>query len=116
MNWYIAHVIMWVRFKDGNQDHYPVWENIFLIKADNDDAAMENARAAGKDDEEQRDESFTWDKRPAEWVFGGVRKLMFIDGPLVSLTELTYNQFQLKTWEDVAALIQGDPVQLTYEE
>jgi hypothetical protein len=27
MLWYAASVIMFVRFKDGNQDTYMVWEN-----------------------------------------------------------------------------------------
>jgi hypothetical protein len=43
MNWYSAHIIMYVELKDRVQRRYPVWENIVLIKARDADVAFENA-------------------------------------------------------------------------
>jgi hypothetical protein len=30
--WYTAHVIMYFKFKEGNQDSFTVWENVFLVE------------------------------------------------------------------------------------
>ena len=44
-SWYCTHVIMWARFKDSDQDHYPVWENVYLIQSDSDVSAFEQAES-----------------------------------------------------------------------
>src|SRR5260370_31501389 len=37
--WYAAHIVMYVTFKHGSQDHYPVWENIVLVEAPTEEEA-----------------------------------------------------------------------------
>ena len=49
--WYAASIIMLVKFKDGNQDKYPVWENVILIKASSDDEAIKKAEKEGREKE-----------------------------------------------------------------
>ncbi|MGA2599283.1 MAG: hypothetical protein ABSH09_20100 [Bryobacteraceae bacterium] len=49
MAWYAAHVIMYMRFKDGNQDRYPVYENIYLFQTESAEEAQNlQSRPAGK--------------------------------------------------------------------
>lgn len=52
--WYAASIIMLVKFKDGNQDKYPVWENVVLIKASSGDEALELAEKRGREEEGER--------------------------------------------------------------
>ncbi len=116
MCWYSASVVIYVKFKDGIQDHYPIWENVVLISAKSDDDAMAEACLIGQ---ESDGDEFTWEEREACWVFAGVRKLLSIDVPsnlnLESGTEVTYSQMLLKTREDLEALIDGEEVELIYE-
>ena len=51
MKWYVAHVIMYVKFKDGVQDSYPIWENLYLIKASSPAKAWEKAHKYGREAE-----------------------------------------------------------------
>src|SRR5215212_447535 len=81
MTWYAAHIISYVKFKEGIQDRFPLWENVVLIEADSDDKALEEAEKIGKSDYDDSDDpdnngDMTWDERPAYWVFAGIRKLM----------------------------------------
>jgi len=45
--WYSAHVIMFAEFKDGPQEHFPVWENVVLIEAESEESAFEKAERHG---------------------------------------------------------------------
>ena len=119
MTWYCAHVIMSVRFKDGNQDTYPVWENVVLIEAPSEKEAWEKAEQRAQRYEGDSEGSFTWGGRPATWVFAGIRKLIMTDylgAPPASGTEVTYSEFELATAEDLRKLIDGDSVDVTYVE
>ena len=79
--WYAAHAVLWVRFKDGRQDAYPVWENVYLVHAaSHDDARVKGARYATAD-EGDHSGSFVWDDLPAEWVFQGIRKTVLCAEP-----------------------------------
>jgi hypothetical protein len=119
MAWYAAHAIMSVKFTDGNQDKYPIWENIILIKADSDAEALEKAKKRAKQDESSSIPDFTWKGRSASWVFAGIRKLIACvdsesrpkDG-----TEITYSEMELDTAEDLFKLVNGQPVTISYQE
>ena len=116
--WYAAHAIMYVKFKDGNQDKYPFWENIILIEAVSSDEAFEKAEARARLDEGDSSNSFTWEGRPATWVFAGLRKLISCvdseERPSHG-TELTYSQMEVQSETDFKKLVSGDPVMVLYE-
>lgn len=110
---------MWVRFKDGSQDTYPVWENIVLIEASLEEEAWEKAEHRARRYEGDSDGSFTWGGRPATWVFAGIRKLTMSDylgARPASGTEVTYTELELATAEDLQKLADGDSVDVTYME
>lgn len=119
MTWYAAHTIIYTKFKDGNQDRYPVYENIILIEAKTVEEAFEKAAKEGKDQEGDSQGSLTWDDRPATHVFAGIRKLISCvdkenrpnDG-----TEVTYSQLEVESEEALSKLVNGDPVTVLYEE
>jgi Domain of unknown function (DUF4288) len=123
--YYIAHVIIWVKYKDGNQTEYPVWENIYLIKADTEEEAWEKAEQEGKGYPSPEDD-LTVDGRSAEWVYGGVRKVIHsVSGDFINIqidlahediAELTWNEFTVPDEESLEKLIAGGPVNLSYDE
>lgn len=113
MNWYAAHAIMYVRFKDGVQDKYPFWENIFLIKADSDEEAFSKAEQRAKEDEGDSYGSFTWEERAASWCFAGIRKLVYCtESPEMPNdgTEVTYLEMEVDSESAFSKLINGEPV------
>lgn len=118
--WYAASIIMSVRFKDGNQDKYPVWENVILIKASSDDEAIKKAEKEGREAEGDSRGTFTWDDRPAEWVFAGIRKLMAVENLnagkdiLTDGTEVTHSQFVLEDEDAFKRFINGKDVMVLY--
>ena len=119
MAWYIAHVIMSVRFKDGYQDKYPVWENFILVEAASKKEALGKAEQRGREDEGDSQGSFTWDGRPATWTFAGIRKLIICEGRGVQPTsgiEVSYSEYELPTEEALQRLVNGDSVHLIYVE
>ena len=119
MAWYAAHIIMYVRFKDGKQDKYPVWENIVLIEAGSDKEAWEKSKRRALRYEGDSRGSFTWEGRPATWVFAGIRKINTCVDPEqrpIDETEITYSEFGLTTAEDLRKLVDGEPVEVVYVE
>ncbi len=119
MNWYAAHLILYVRLKKGRQRHYPVWENIVLIRAATDEQAMAKAVRRGHEDEGDCDGSFTWDGRPAEWVFAGVRKVVLCVDPDKRPgdgTEVSYTEMVLPSEKAVHQLAAGEPVNVRIDD
>ena len=118
MTWYAAHAVMLVEFADGIQTQYPVWENILLIQSETSEAARAMAEARAKQDEGDSNGTFTWEDRPARWVFAGIRKVVACEDADAAPghgTEVTYLQLDLPDSETFEHFIQGDPVKLTYE-
>ncbi len=110
MAWYVAHVIMYVKYTDiQHQKEYPVWENLYLINATSDIEALKKAEMKGKAEEGDFDPSFKWNKVSATWVFGGVRKLVKCENDPADLVELSYNEMTIKAWE-LDNLINGKKV------
>lgn len=112
MNWYAAHLIMYVRFRQGRQRRFPVWENIVLFRAATADQAMSKAERYGRE-EAASDDHFTWEGRPAQWVFAGVRKLMLCVDPEERPrdgTEVTYLDLEVASRDDLQRLVDGERV------
>ena len=106
MTWHVAHIIMYVRYKDvADQAEYPVYENLSLLEAENADRAWEAAEEAGKVQEGDCDGTLVWNDHPAVLVFGGVRKVIACAQAPEHLapgnrpvhgSELTYSQFTVR--------------------
>jgi hypothetical protein len=108
--WFAAHVVMMTQLKEHKQDHFPVWENIVLIEAANEAEAFEKAEARGRADEGDDDGSYRYGRRPAKWVFGGVRKLtecIVASGRPESGDEITYLELYFKTKQEVKRFVAG---------
>jgi hypothetical protein len=122
MAWYAASVIMYVRYKDGIQDKYPVWENVLLINSASIDEALQKAERIGKDREGDSDGSLTWGGRPAEWIYAGIRKLMTVSNPNDvnnvpdDGAEITYSEFEVANQESLRKLVEGQEVAIQYIE
>jgi hypothetical protein len=117
MSWYAAHTIMYVKYKDGSQDSYPFWENIILLEADSDDEATAKAKTRAQEDEGDSNGTFTWSGRPAQWCFGGIRKIVTCEDPESKPgdgTEITYLEMEVDDEEGFAKLISGEPVEVRY--
>ena len=127
MKWYAAHIIMYVKFRVHTQNAYPIWENVVLVHAETTNEAWEKAVIFGRQEEGDSQGTFTWDEKPAMWMFGGVRKLMECErsldqhgengesNALGEGSEITYSQFEVESEEALTKLIQGEPVTIYYE-
>ncbi|HET9449528.1 MAG TPA: DUF4288 domain-containing protein [Aggregicoccus sp.] len=127
MTWYAVSAILYFRYKDvERQDEFYVWENVYLVHASGPEEAGRKAEALGRA-EQTADPSMTLNERPAELVFGGIRKVIScaatISMPGSGLVEqvhdgmeATYSGFTVGSREALDALIAGDPVTVRYEE
>lgn len=117
MSWYAAHAVMYVRFKDDQQESYPFWENILLIEANSDEEALAKATQRAKEDEGDSRGTFTWLGRPAQWCFAGIRKLTSCedsDNKPGDGTEITYLEMEVSDEDDFSRFINGEPVVVRY--
>jgi hypothetical protein len=119
MSWYAAHAIMYVKFKDCQQDKYPIWENILLIEAQSEQEAIAKAIERAKEDEADSEGTFTWEGRPATWCLGGIRKLVtcefFTTGPADG-TEITYLELEASSQKDFMRFLGGETVTIRCNE
>ena len=110
MTWFAAHVIMYISFKDGRHDTYPVWENVILVEAETEDGAHAKAEVYGREAEGDTNGTLRWAERPASWVFAGVRKLVRCDSdsePPREGAEVTYSEIVVDTLDAVRDLAGG---------
>jgi hypothetical protein len=121
--WFAAHVIMYFKFKDGQQDSYPVWENVFLVEAPNAEEGHQKAERLGQADEGDSGGSLTCGGRPCTLTYAGIRKLVTVQGGVdnpgdlpADGAEVTYSQLVLKDAKALAWLVGGKPVTVRYEE
>ena len=120
--WYAAHIIMSVRFENPeDQTTYPVWENIVLVDAKNEDQAWKKAEELGQAEEADGTDGFRWKGKPAKWVFAGVRKVIECrsdasDDQPINGAEVSYSQMVLPDQEALTKLVRGRPVTVNYEE
>jgi hypothetical protein len=119
MRWFAAHIVMVVELKDTEQDHFPAWENIVLVKAATEAEAYRKAEALGRNDEGDDDGTFRWGKQPARWSFAGVRKLTECaqsgDRPEDG-DEITYLELEFKTRSDIKRFVTGKPAAALIQE
>ena len=121
MAWFSAHAILWIRFKDGVQGHYPAWETVFLIEADGQEAATRRAEELGRREEGDCGGSLRWEGRPATFIYAGVRKVTPIShvrpgGTLGDGDELAFSEYRLADEEALERLAQGGSAPLEYVE
>lgn len=122
MPWFAASVIMHIRYKDGIQDKYPVWENVLLIDAPTSEEALQKAERAGREREGDSDGSLTWEGRPAEWVYSGIRKLITVSNPnsVENIpddgAEVSYSEFEVPNDVSLSRLVKGEEVTVLYVE
>jgi hypothetical protein len=110
---------MFVEFKHGSQERFPAWENIVLIEAETEAEAWAKAEEHGRLDEGDDEGSFRWGKKPARWVFAGVRKLTecpTITGRPDDDSEITWNELELDSREAVDKLAAGEPVRVQFND
>ena len=118
-NWFAAHLIMYAKFKEQPQVHFPIWENIVLIHAGSEEEAFAKAEQRGRDDEGDDDGTFRWGGKPATWVFAGVRKLTACQDPEERPrdgTEISYTEMQVGSEQAIRKLVKGEPVEVRFKE
>jgi hypothetical protein len=117
--WFAAHAIMYFKFKDGNQDSYPVQENVFLVEAPSAEEGAVKAAQYGKADERDSRGSLTWGDRPATLTYAGIRKLIQVgctnDDKPTDGVEVTYSELEVKDARAFAKLMEGKPVLVRYQ-
>lgn len=119
MPWYAASAIMYLKFKDDNQDIYPVWENVLLVQAETPEQAEEKAYSRARQDEGDGSSTVTWNGRPATWVFAGLRKLIIVSHPdtenkELDCSEVTFSEFEIASQDDFNSYVNGKDVRLLY--
>lgn len=119
MAWFSAHLLMRIEIK-GNPEAEPidVFENVVLFSGNDANEAMEKANTRGAQAEGDSAGSLTWEGKPARRKFEGLRKLISVDRdlhPAVDGVEVTYSEFRLATKQELAQLVNGEEVILTYE-
>lgn len=117
--YYSAHGIFY--FKVESQESFLVYENVYLIEAEDDDVAMEFALAAAREDEDlEEDGELELNEKKAQFVFAGIRKLVSLSagagGVLRSGVELTYSVMEVDTLAEVDLLAKGEFVNVLYRE
>jgi hypothetical protein len=119
MSWYAAHVVMYIKLKSGRQFEYPIWENIVLVDADSDEAAIEKAARIGRESEGDSSGTLRWNDAAASLVFAGVRKVIRCQEPEEPPTdgkEVSYSQMYVDSEQSIQDLANGLPVHVLYEE
>lgn len=123
MAWFSAALISVIRQRTGEQESYPVWEDVCLIEALNDDDAFRKAEDLGKS-RDSDDATLTLNGQPASLSFVGVRKIAPIINPFdtpenampLHGSELAFSKYNVLTAFDVEKLVRGESVSVIYEE
>lgn len=130
MTWYAAHAIFYYQYKNDYQDRYYVYENIYLIEADQIEYVYEKVNQIAKLHEGDDYGTLVYDGKPACLVFGGIRKIIqcqqepINDGVNVSGkdtkpqngTEITYSLLLVRNKKQLKKLIEGSPAKILYIE
>lgn len=131
MTWYAAHIVQYWKFLDGNQDSYPLYENIVLIEANDTDAAWEKAKQIGDNvyNDNEGSSTATYNDRPAALVFAGIRKLVECENMSsegldradagfrpTHGTEITYSEMEVDSRDALDKLLKGEQVSVMYQD
>lgn len=118
MHWYVAHCVMLMRFRDGPQDAFTGYENMFLLRANSFEDANLAAEARARQDESWGDPSLESSGRPAVLVFAGVRKVVAVEGDPAEITsgvEVSYNDVAFDDETAFQKFVNGDEVNVTIQ-
>jgi hypothetical protein len=119
MTWYAAHVVMVVKLKQSNQRRFPAWENVVLLQAASEEAALAKAEAVGDSSAGDDDGSFRWAGKPAVWEFVGVRKLtecaLSGDRPAHG-DEITFSELEFETLAAAKRYASGRMMSVRHED
>lgn len=127
MTWYAAHIVLYTKFLDGIQNTFHVWENIVFINAETAGKAFTIADTKGEAEATSSlNSSYTYDNRPAVWVYAGVRKLNeYLEhfdseeqkpGRMEEYgTEVTYSSFILHDEDALQKFLGNRDVSVLYE-
>jgi uncharacterized protein DUF4288 len=119
MSWYAAHLVLYVKYKEQPQAHFPLWENVVLVEAETEDEALAKAEQRGRADEGDCDGSFRWDGKPATWIFAGVRQLIRCEDESERPgdgTEVTYSEMAVDSLEELQHFVDGKTATVRYLE
>ncbi|MGF6417895.1 hypothetical protein ABH900_001366 [Stenotrophomonas sp. AN71] len=119
--WYCAHAIFY--YESPGQDSFLVHENVYLLSADSEEHALDNAKALASEYEDKSGRLMGEDGRPSLYRFAGIRKLISVEtdedtaeGRLHSGMEVTYSVMAVDTLDQVRRLARGDGVEVLYQE
>jgi len=119
--WYCAHAIFY--YECEGQDSILVHENVYLVSADSEEQALDNAKALASEYEDLGGRLMGEDGRSSLYRFAGIRKLISVEtdentaeGRLHSGVEVTYSVMAVDTLDQVRRLARGDGVEVLYQE
>jgi hypothetical protein len=119
--WYCVHALFYFEYRDGNQDDYLVWENMYLIQATSpDEAKAKGEFQAMKTEKESEDDSLKLNERPARFKFAAIRKVVECQdldeqtGRPTDGTEISYSEFMVSNKEDFSKLICASTATVDY--
>ncbi len=123
MTWYGASIITTIIVKEGTQDVFPVFEDVYLIEAENREFAYEKAKNLGLQIQ-NADDTLQFNGIPAKCEFLGIRKLRSIyngaetgdvdTSPPVSGAEITHSYFEISNKEDLKKFAEGKRINVDY--
>ena len=120
MSWFAVHQIEYFKYLEGEQDVFPVYENVFLFEAETPNDAIKKAKRFF-DEIDFDDKSLTLNGKPAKSIFAGIRKVVEVthwkeEGVLGSKDELTYNVFNVFDEKDIGKILNDEYVSVEYIE
>jgi hypothetical protein len=116
--WYAAHLVLYLRFREGEQAPHYVMENVVLFRASSRDELLAKAAQKAHDAYVDDDPTFTCDDRPARWEYQGVRKWVECEEDLREAPEgieVTYLEYSVADAGALQRLMQGDDVAVEFD-
>lgn len=119
MAWFAAHAIVYFSLKQGIQNVFTVWENVYVIQAPTSEEALKQAFELGNKENGDDNGSLSVDGQPAERVFAGIRKVTAVshqsmDETLSSGDEITFSEYQVEDQEAINTLVKGEAINIKY--
>jgi len=118
MTWYAVSAVVVFRLKEGPQNIWPIWENVYLVSAGSPEEAESKAVVLAKQTEGDDDGSLTYRGRAATREFCGIRKVITVKNPTgpnddpADGAEITFSEMELASERDLDAFVEGNPVSL----
>lgn len=112
--WYIAHVLCLQEYTDPPYE-WSIMENLIMINAKSSNDAYQKALLLGEEENVEQVESVTFEGRAFDIKFIGVRKVVSClpkDERPSSGTEVSYQEYTLKSKDDISKLLNGDSVEI----